>query len=895
MAKVKHKVTGVVTEVPDSKLGEIAASGEFQVDASAQIPVMVDGKIKTIAPSMVAGLGNRGRLATSAEVDEFRKQREFGEGIGAARGVGESFVRGGTLGMSDLIQTELGVDAEGLRERKERLGVAGTATEVIGAILPTVLSGGLAGGAGVAARAGQAARIIGAPARAAASASRVVETAVASGLGGGRLARVVGSGTGAGLEGAAFGVGQAASEAALTDSALTGEQLLAGAKTGALFGAGAGVLLKGATQLAGAAKDRATRAFRASDDAVGLGGIGGDLAPAGVPVGALDDALPGGPRGVADDARRAVDGEPPIPGVADAGLPPAEFKGFAKEIADDTLGRLKTALDPAQLEDMASGLAFRAGGGGSKATKQAEKFLGKRGVNVVGQDGLDELTRISGKRFESMSVEDLNLASSQGGREWGTRIDEALRGTDNRIAESGRRDLMLDADGLLATLESKMLNELEGAGAGATSVSLAKRIRGEIEPFLTLNRRSREFRDTGKVSFTDLKQRLNTLKSDAIKENQSLGKQGDGMLRAHQVLEKEIEAGIKRVDSAMKTDSGYELAKSKWSSMKVWEDMTADTLTKEKSSGLFSLTDYLGTGIGAGALGASLGGPAGLLLGLASGAVHKFARKRGAAIGAGFLSRFSRTQEMANAAKKVNDASEGAVKRFFDDAPPKTRRGTPHKTAEARQTAYKTEVAEARDLAANPQKVAHRVTQSFGDEAADIAPQTTQSAIATAIRAASFLATKAPTDRTSQSEITAHLDDRQRVSDTEQSKFLRYAEAVKDPMSVVEDFGDGTVSREGAEALRTVYPEMFGRLRTQITDAVIERTEPLPYQQTVRLSLLLDQPMHPLLEARNIAALQAVHGQLREEKKSEGERSVPDLPGSQPTQAQRLSATGSIR
>lgn len=219
---------------------------------------MVDdiGDLRVIDDSELGVATNAGWRVESGEERQSRLEaEEYGTLGETLKGVGEKALSGATIGLSDLALAE-GVDgyraARAARERQ--LGGVGTAAEVVGAIAPLLLSGGASAGAtggSLAARgASLAARTVGAPVRAAAALGRGAEAGTgallrAAGVTGESIAgRGLATGArlaaGGAVEGALAGAGQALSEAALARGGNydhLGEQLWAGAKTGAMFGA----------------------------------------------------------------------------------------------------------------------------------------------------------------------------------------------------------------------------------------------------------------------------------------------------------------------------------------------------------------------------------------------------------------------------------------------------------------------------------------------------------------------------------------------------------------------------------------------------------------------------------------------------------------------------------
>lgn len=121
-------------------------------------------------------------------------------------------------------------------------------------------------------------------------------------------------------------------------------------------------------------------------------------------------------------------------------------------------------------------------------------------------------------------------------------------------------------------------------------------------------------------------------------------------------------------------------------------------------------------------------------------------------------------------------------------------------------------------------------------------PDLVQAVAQKKIDAESFLKSKDPTPPNAVGTLTPVASGGPRVSPVEQARFLRYAKAVDDPLSVLGDLEKGRLSREGVEALRTVYPGMYGELQGHVIAGLAQRKEPLTYQQETALSVLLGVP-----------------------------------------------------
>jgi hypothetical protein len=140
------------------------------------------------------------------------------------------------------------------------------------------------------------------------------------------------------------------------------------------------------------------------------------------------------------------------------------------------------------------------------------------------------------------------------------------------------------------------------------------------------------------------------------------------------------------------------------------------------------------------------------------------------------------------------------------------------------------------------------------------APLTLEQIQATAIRGVEFLYNKLPLDP---NPPTA-LDLRKRKyepSSLDVSKFERYMEAVFNPMTVVKDLSEGTITREQVEALSAVYPEIYKEVQSQVMEQVTEHADDMPYSKRLQLGILLDIPTDQSLQSANIQGLQASYNQ----------------------------------
>ena len=161
-----------------------------------------------------------------------------------------------------------------------------------------------------------------------------------------------------------------------------------------------------------------------------------------------------------------------------------------------------------------------------------------------------------------------------------------------------------------------------------------------------------------------------------------------------------------------------------------------------------------------------------------------------------------------------------------------------------------------REASANKVATMVKIVEGFGADL-ETSPKEAESAAVTYARAVDFLDAKVPVGfRRSASPFPMKEPIDAGVTPSQADRFLRYVQAVVDPMSVVEDAARGVVSREGVEALREVYPETFESLK-QATLAEVEASDrPLSFNAQTQLSVLFDVPMRPSLDPQIVARIQ---------------------------------------
>ena len=132
------------------------------------------------------------------------------------------------------------------------------------------------------------------------------------------------------------------------------------------------------------------------------------------------------------------------------------------------------------------------------------------------------------------------------------------------------------------------------------------------------------------------------------------------------------------------------------------------------------------------------------------------------------------------------------------------------------------------------------------------APETANALTTTALSAVNFLHEKMPKDPTAGTSL---FNRKWQPSSLELAKFERYLAAVENPMSVLEDLEAGQLTREGVEALQSVYPDIYTRIQQKAVDEISENPD-ISYNKRIQVGLLLNIPADATLLPQNIMGLQ---------------------------------------
>jgi hypothetical protein len=172
-----------------------------------------------------------------------------------------------------------------------------------------------------------------------------------------------------------------------------------------------------------------------------------------------------------------------------------------------------------------------------------------------------------------------------------------------------------------------------------------------------------------------------------------------------------------------------------------------------------------------------------------------------------------------------------------------------------RKEAFKNVSNNINELISNPEKLQETVARRT-IHLNNVAPETTNAAVVTAVKGLQFLNSKMPKPTTDVSSSNLFTKREFEPSELQLSKFERYVQAVENPMSAVEDLKDGTLTREASEAIQVVYPNLFAKMQEQVIEMVQDPNVKVDYNKRLQLGILMDIPTDSSLMPANIANLQ---------------------------------------
>lgn len=800
-------VTGAPIQADATTAGELVRAGKagFKTDQTVDIVDQAGQLQKMSGADAAAYLGSAeakfggGGVATATAVRHQQLEQQYGGLGGGALAALAGAGRGATLGLSDLALTKAGlVDASTLKGLEEVNPGASLLGEGAGILAPVLLSGGGAG-AGVGALKGAG----GGLARGAVAAAELAPSALAGTLGRGVERALLG--------GAAEGAGWAAR---------AGASAVGAGAEGALFGVGSAI--------SRASIDDHALTGEKLVAAAGMGALLGGAAGGG--LSAAGSLLRGGVDKAAGALARTIDaGEGRLAGELTAATP--KTAGGAQALAGQVERDLALKGAGADARALAE---IRAAGGDLEA----------RAVRMAQED----LARVAGK------AEGTLLAPAEKAAAARRLADESAAKVEQLAGELTKAGEKVDVAGAMAAHRE----ELAKIGAEAVNPKALRAVK-EAEDLAT--RIEHLAGDGDPAKLLKIQRELRREIDHTLPAGESLSND------LHRNLSKALDGELVKAGTAAEAKLGPEWA-ARWANAG-GEARAADWLAAATAQGAKASAKAGSFGAleaGKAALGALTGGGGltGAALAVPSAYLGHVVKQHGAELGAQLARAASRGELVAQIGRHLDQVlgarvgalvgtGRGVLSGLRPTAPLAALAAAP-RSKDSPLVAFKTQT---RELAAFRAAPGPRLAAATaGLEGAR--PEVRQAVAATVQRGADFLASKMPRRPPPPAGLPAHLQRDTPVSPSEAATWLRYARAVNDPLSVLEDARKGLLSREAIEAVKAVYPSVYRALQGQVSEALQERQKPLAWKEKLQLSTLLGLPTDPNLEPDAIRLYQSV-------------------------------------
>lgn len=470
----------------------------------------------------------------------------------------------------------------------------------------------------------------------------------------------------------------------------------------------------------------------------------------------------------------------------------------------------------------------------------------------------DKLPELAGKDLARISREEGAALAETYRKSAGKEIDAAIKGLDSAVAKGAERPSL---DAVVAQAREQLTPVIAsaeelGGKAGTLKKALAglETIAEKGEPMSF--ERMHELRQK-----IDSKVKWDPAEISLSKEQKTIN---DGL----KDLRSMFEAEMQRAGDAAAAKEGAEFAtrwaeaKSEYQAAKWAAGAFERGAAGEQRNATMGLREMLGSGA-ASNVGTTIGsafGPVGAAVGgVLGGAVGALASNVGRRYGnqaiASLASKAIETDIVRAITSKVEATTAGQVTQFLAKKVPNVApsMALAERTYEGKKRSAQREYEERHKalvaFRANPQAVLAKTTGRAPDDVRAALQSKT-------IAVAEYLASKAPPALGGNPLVP--MADPGRVDPAARDKWLRAARAADDPQSIVSDMRSGRLTPEAVDAVKTLYPRMYGQITGQIMGALAERTEPLSYSQASQLRVLLGVPVDVSQKPGYLAAVQGM-------------------------------------
>lgn len=156
------------------------------------------------------------------------------------------------------------------------------------------------------------------------------------------------------------------------------------------------------------------------------------------------------------------------------------------------------------------------------------------------------------------------------------------------------------------------------------------------------------------------------------------------------------------------------------------------------------------------------------------------------------------------------------------------------------------------ELANNPQQLYNHLENST-KQISDVMPNISSGLYSTISNGIQFLNSKIPKP-TNELPLNAKWE----ATPSQKAKFNKYYQIVNDPISVLNQVKNGTLSSEAMETLQTVHPDLLQKMRQEVMQNMTsKKISNLNYSTKITLSKFLGQPLESAMMPQVVMANQA--------------------------------------
>jgi hypothetical protein len=905
---ILYDKNGNPVEVPDNQVAQALATGQLGLPRDAR-PTFIKptGEVVSLdadPAKIIQAIGAGYQIETPEQARERMLQVEYGGTGGQMAAAALGAARALSFGASDWVAKALGAEetVKGLKAANPEASIGGEWAGLGAALLTP----------GGAAKAGKLFSKIGAPVRGVAKLGKKTEQMALRALGGAKggtvrqaLAKGASLGVGSGVEGAIYGAGQWASDAALGDAELTAESLMGYAQTGALWGAGIGGALGSGSEILrrGIGSGRAFATKGAKSIRKMWETARGRKALPGVDA-ALEEILE--KPGVWDEAMGRMIGEDPAALTSlrkspeklkkatqslkirdDAAREVSSLRNIARKAEDDVIsvsrGRMK--------KDVMAEIASQ--GDEMAAAIKAQNLIDDLRVDLddmlsrPGEYGFTATTRKMNKILdateERMRKTLFSKEPGAGGRLF-NELDQFkrdlgnLRSKMNRVRDPG--SLEYAAMDRFSDMYMKIREPLESEALwGARAAQMQRAVNEKWTAFLRKSKFKKRYRldrmagevDWGKQSADEGAKLWEADPGEMRKFIDDMGSPRADLdlehFRGQAQLKDELMDEISRHYDLGERAESLTVAKDANAKIKRIVDEMEETVGLQNqlsdivqaSSAMSAVVPAGIGGIGGFMVGGPLGAMAGVLLSPLSNpgrllhlkaAFHRM--KEGFQLElAKSLSGYIKTAKSAAkggvgfARKAYVPASMSVLENSFW--------GDKKDRSKDRYEAFNKRYRELSEFMSNPSKAIEKMGKNL-DGIHEAAPEVAEQMAVKAMQAANFLMEKSPKPLSRD----FLMEEDWRPSDVDLAKWERYVAAVQDPTELLKELQAGMLSVETVEAVRAIYPRLYEQIVTHLAEEIPMLREKLPYDDRVQLSILFNLPVEESMNNDFVATMQSI-------------------------------------